>query len=324
MHRHALSDAQWKQIEPLLPRRPQGRKSTRGDRLFLDAVLFRAKTGMPWRDLPERFGPWKSVYNRFANWAAKDHWAAIFRELQLEFDPLASIVDGSVVRADQDASGGKGGSNEMLWAILAEVQAPRNRRRRVAADLPRADPADSATRWWSPRSCWTTHAVTPSSVTPGTTPTTSAARSAPETWSQSSTPSRTGKSPSPRSQALPQALPRRGLLPQPQTLPRRCHALREDRAQLPGACARGLRLALAAASNLKRRTPIRARCSRCPRHDCVLRQRHAVCAEARDPMGSSRGASAPKARREAAPPRTKGLSEAKVRNFWAVPNRDSP
>lgn len=121
MHRHALSDAQWKRIEPLLPRRAQGRQSTRGDRLFIDAVLFRAKTGMPWRDLPERFGPWKSVYNRFAYWAAKDHWAAIFRELQLEIDPEASIVDGSVVRAHQDASGGKGGSNEMLWAALEEV-----------------------------------------------------------------------------------------------------------------------------------------------------------------------------------------------------------
>src|SRR5688572_3127221 len=109
MHRHALTDAQWKRIEPLLPRRPQGRHSARGDRLFIDAVLFRAKTGMPWRDLPERFGPWKSVYNRFANWASKDHWAVIFRELQLELDPTASIVDGSVVRAHQDASGGKGG-----------------------------------------------------------------------------------------------------------------------------------------------------------------------------------------------------------------------
>ena len=124
MHRHALSDAQWTRIEPFLPRRPQGRQSTRGDRLFIDAVLFRAKTGMPWRDLPERFGPWKSVYNRFANWAAKDHWAAIFRELQLEIDPEASIVDGSVIRAHQDASGGKGGSNEMLWAALEEVFRP--------------------------------------------------------------------------------------------------------------------------------------------------------------------------------------------------------
>lgn len=124
MHRHALSDAQWERIEPFLPRRPQGRQSMRGDRLFVDAVLFRAKTGMPWRDLPDRFGPWKSVYNRFANWAAKDHWAAIFRELQLDLDRTASIVDGSVVRAHQDASGGKGGSNEMLWAALEEVFRP--------------------------------------------------------------------------------------------------------------------------------------------------------------------------------------------------------
>ena len=124
MHRHALTDAQWKRIEPLVPRRPQGRQSTLGDRRFIDAVLFRAKTGLPWRDLPEPFGPWKSVYNRFSNWAAKDHWASIFRELQLEFDPVGSIVDGSVVRAHQDASGGKGGSNEMLWAALEAVFLP--------------------------------------------------------------------------------------------------------------------------------------------------------------------------------------------------------
>ncbi len=121
MARHALTDEQWTRLEPLLPRRPQGRKSSLGDRLFIDAVLFRAKTGIPWRDLPERFGPWKTVYNRFANWAAKDHWATIFRELQLEVDETGSIVDGSVVRAHQDAAGGKGGSNAMLWDALVEV-----------------------------------------------------------------------------------------------------------------------------------------------------------------------------------------------------------
>jgi len=120
MARHALTDEQWARIEPLLPRRPQGRKSTLGDRPFIDAVLFRAKTGIPWRDLPERFGPWKSVYNRFANWTGKDHWATIFQELQ-EPDETGSIVDGSVVRAHQDAAGGKGGSNKMLWDALVEV-----------------------------------------------------------------------------------------------------------------------------------------------------------------------------------------------------------
>jgi transposase len=94
--------------------------------LFIEAVLYRAKTGLPWRDLPERFGPWKSVYNRFSNWARKGHWATLFQELQLEVDETGSIVDGSVVRAHQDASGGKGGSNAMLWAALEEVFQPKS------------------------------------------------------------------------------------------------------------------------------------------------------------------------------------------------------
>src|SRR5579871_3976094 len=121
MHRHALTDDQWRRLQPILPKQKAGPEATRGDRLFIEAVLYRAKTGMPWRDLPERFGPWKSVYNRFSNWAKKGHWATIFKELQLEVDETGSIVDGSVVRAHQDASGGKGGSDSMLWAVLEEV-----------------------------------------------------------------------------------------------------------------------------------------------------------------------------------------------------------
>jgi transposase len=124
MHRHALSDAQWRRLQRVLPRQLTGPASTLGDRLFIEAVLYRAKTGMPWRDLPERFGPWKSVYNRFANWAKRGHWAAIFRELQLEHDETGSIVDGSVIRAHQDASGGKGGSNATLWDALEEAFQP--------------------------------------------------------------------------------------------------------------------------------------------------------------------------------------------------------
>src|SRR6266850_3061566 len=128
MHRHALSDEQWDRLQPLLPRRAQGRKAARGDRLFVEAVLFRAKTDLPWRDLPERFGKWKSVYNRFANWAKKDVWSQVFRELRVEVDDTASIVDGTTVRAHQDASGGKGGSNRMLWDALEEVFRPRSTR----------------------------------------------------------------------------------------------------------------------------------------------------------------------------------------------------
>lgn len=120
-HRHALTDEQWDQLEAVLPTRRRGPASKRGDRLFIDAVLYRAKTGVPWRDLPERFGPWKSVYNRFSNWAARGWWEEIFKALQLDVDEVASIVDGSVVRAHQDAAGGKGGSDSTLWAALEEV-----------------------------------------------------------------------------------------------------------------------------------------------------------------------------------------------------------
>ncbi len=114
----------------------------RGDRLFIDAVLYRAKTGVPWRDLPERFGPWKSVYNRFANWARKGHWATIFRELQDEVDELGSIVDGSVVRAHQDAAGGKGGSNAMLWDALEEAFLQSS----MPSSIPKAAPSTSRSR----------------------------------------------------------------------------------------------------------------------------------------------------------------------------------
>jgi transposase len=96
--------------------------------LFVDAVVFHAKTGIPWRDLPERFGNWKTVYNRFRNWAEKDVWAQLFRELPIDIDETASIGDGSVVRAHPDASGGKGGSNKLLWDALVEVFRPRSTR----------------------------------------------------------------------------------------------------------------------------------------------------------------------------------------------------
>jgi transposase len=124
MHRHALTDEQWSRIEPLLPSQRTGPETKLGDRSFIDAVIYRAKTGISWRDLPERFGPWKSVYNRFSNWARRGIWAGVFKALQMRVDKTGCIVDGSVIRAHQDASGGKGGSNETLWVVL-EVDSPR-------------------------------------------------------------------------------------------------------------------------------------------------------------------------------------------------------
>lgn len=137
-----MSEEQWRRVKAVIPKQKSGPQATRGDRLFIDAVLFRAKTGMPWRDIPERFGSWKSVYNRFNNWAKKGQWEAIFKALQLEVDEVGSIVDGSVVRAHQDASGGKGGSRAMPSAVLAEVIRPNS----TPLSIPRAGPSTSRSR----------------------------------------------------------------------------------------------------------------------------------------------------------------------------------
>ena len=108
MRRHELSDDQWAKIEKLIPPRT-GRPSEVGDRNFIDAVLWIAKTGAPWRDLPERFGPWKTIYNRFHRWANREVWRDIFRAAAVSDDDVGGILDSSVVRAHQDASGGRGG-----------------------------------------------------------------------------------------------------------------------------------------------------------------------------------------------------------------------
>ena len=126
MHRHALTDDEWFRIEPFLPRGGRGRRSLRGERDFVDAVLWVARTGVPWRDLPERFGNWKTVFNRFSRWSRRGIWKKVFRELRVDTggDVHASIIDASVIRAHQDAAGGKGGSKPMLSVVL-EVGSPR-------------------------------------------------------------------------------------------------------------------------------------------------------------------------------------------------------
>jgi transposase len=130
MHRHDLTDDEWERVQPLLPA-PKGRRSLKGERRFVSAVYWIARTGCPWRDLPRRYGNWKSVYNRFNNWSKRGVWDRLFKAVQVDPDPPvpgeldASILDGTIVRAHLDAAGGKGGSNTMLWDTLVEVFRPR-------------------------------------------------------------------------------------------------------------------------------------------------------------------------------------------------------
>lgn len=106
-HRHAIADEDWDRIKHLLP----GRAGTPGvtakdNRRFVDAVLWIAKTGAPWRDLPERFGPWNSAWRRFDRWARTGVWQKVFEALQ---DPDLEwlILDSTIIRAHPHAAGAK-------------------------------------------------------------------------------------------------------------------------------------------------------------------------------------------------------------------------
>jgi transposase len=107
--RHAIADGHWERIKDLLPGKEGDPGVTAADnRLFVDAVLWIAKTGVPWRDLPERFGNWNSVWRRFDRWSRKGVWQRVFGELQ---DPDLEwlLLDSSVIRAHQHAAGAKKG-----------------------------------------------------------------------------------------------------------------------------------------------------------------------------------------------------------------------
>ena len=110
LRRHAISDEDWVRIQDLLPGKAGDPGVTAKDnRLFVDAVLWIAKTGAQWRDLPERFGNWNSVWRRFDRWARKGVWERIFQELQ-DPDLEVLILDSSVIRAHQHAAGAKKGA----------------------------------------------------------------------------------------------------------------------------------------------------------------------------------------------------------------------
>ena len=104
--RYALRDDQWERIENLLP----GRKGTVGvtakdNRLFIEAVLYRYRAGIPWRDLPERFGPWKAVHTRFSRWAKSGVWENVFKHLSTDADNEYAAIDSTIVRAHQHSAG---------------------------------------------------------------------------------------------------------------------------------------------------------------------------------------------------------------------------
>ena len=106
MHRFALRDDQWLRIKDMRPGRDGHVGGTASDnRLFVDAVLFRYRTSVPWRDLPERFGHWKSTHRRYRRWCESGVFTRVFEMLARDADNEFMMLDATIVRAHQHSAG---------------------------------------------------------------------------------------------------------------------------------------------------------------------------------------------------------------------------
>jgi transposase len=121
--RYALREDQWRRIEGLLP----GREDTVGvtakdHRLFVEAVLYRYRAGIPWRDLPERLGDWKNVHRRHSRWAEHGVWEKMFRERAADADNEYAMINSTIVRAHQHSAGAlkKRGKTRQSGAAVAD------------------------------------------------------------------------------------------------------------------------------------------------------------------------------------------------------------
>ena len=117
MARYDLSDEEWRLVEPLLPKPGKGRHRV-DDRRVVNGIFYVLRTGAPWRDLPERYGPYTTVYNRFNRWAKRGIWLKVFAELAQRSPQSLQLIDSSIVRAHQHAAGGKRGARITPLAVL--------------------------------------------------------------------------------------------------------------------------------------------------------------------------------------------------------------
>ena len=127
--RFVVTDRVWEKREPLLPGKPTDSGVTANDnRLFLEAVLWRVRTGSPWRDLPEDFGKWSSVYRQFRRWTLAGLWEDILEALNESgvVPDALQMIDSTVIRAHHQAAGAKGGLRARVLAVQEVASRPRS------------------------------------------------------------------------------------------------------------------------------------------------------------------------------------------------------
>ena len=122
MARFDLTDEEWSIIEPLLPGAEGGQvgRPREDDRRILNGIFFVLRSGTPWRDLPDRYGPYTTVYNRFNRWAKRGVWLSIFEALAARSPISMQLIDSTIVRAHQHAAGGKKGAITPLAVLVAD------------------------------------------------------------------------------------------------------------------------------------------------------------------------------------------------------------
>src|SRR5215471_6426546 len=168
MRRHALTDEEWSRIEPLLPseRGRRARPAKLSNRTFMNALFYVAKTGVPWRDLPERFGPWKTIHAKFSRWNKLKVFDRILQCFAQDADREAAIVDSTYVKAHQHSAGGKGGPKFSVLDALAEVSLPKSMLSWTVLVTPSTSTSPPATSTTSPRPRASSRQRPPTSPTP--------------------------------------------------------------------------------------------------------------------------------------------------------------
>lgn len=124
LRRYELADYEWEQISSLLPPEKTGKpgRPSKDNRLMLNGIIWIARSGAPWRDLPKRFGPWSSVYARFRKWLDDGIIDNIFRVLSLEAELEELSLDASIVQTHQHSAGAKKGG--LLTKSVTAVAEP--------------------------------------------------------------------------------------------------------------------------------------------------------------------------------------------------------
>ena len=121
--RYDLTDFEWSVIEPLLPMDRRGPKP-KNNRQIINGMFYVLRAGSPWRDLPERYGPYTTVYNRFNRWRKAGIWDRLMDAIVKAHDGKVQMIDSSIVRVHQHASGVKKRVEFVVWDE-AEAVSPR-------------------------------------------------------------------------------------------------------------------------------------------------------------------------------------------------------